>query len=1114
MVWCFVKSLVFLVIVEYRAYVRFLTEALNVLLVLEYAMTRLITLCPDTKLQQEEDRIAAEGELTGKKLKEELFEVEKEHAFQVGSKYELIRDPSEDKVKKSSVGHASYFDDFSDGHQEVNDLGRHGDSEERGDRPSQDGEGENEVTGKKKSFVGDSGERDERPSQDGEGENEVIGKIYSENEEEEAKESDGEESDKGVEKVTLMMMGMKFDDRKESEERESEMDESMETANNSFLRSSSSSSCSSSSFHSAKEGETEAAGQIGNLIKDLFGEEWGEDDVLNYMSEEDHKENRSSVEIEWISFLHELESRVKGGEQDTEKKGEGGKDTEQRVDDVGDRETGDTDNDEANDIGENESVGNGNDEKRDKMSDDGNKGNAEGDNDAGNKEMIGKKDDDKEMKTGEDERTTEKDRTVNGTLVKSFSLEMVDCDYIDQSESESEEKTVVEMLHCDSPSKKISDSLLDIDKDVSGDKIQGSGLIFSNVTKKGSIVCGTENEGSQKVNNESVNDESYRIYPKAEKDSMKVDGYLELLLDERSFFGDSKEKKMPKSLQKIHKEEEKLMNWKIYEEKMDSLADSSVRIENDDENKSLTNDICKTNAFDDGAKEYTRVSDFKRKRSLSVPSISGSDRKRIASGVGNSSISNDGHKHDPIQTCSNTVDYDYDSVFGDSEDESDDDKYLDVIKKRVKMESFSSTVSNILEEMGPNNSSNDMEYLTDFDEEIFVKEEENSDKNHRELPTESIEVNKLYTDDEISVEVGCDNDIVSKDSFECSKILVKEMNDGNKESLISANRVTMVDEKNDEDQQFVSPANRATAINRPTPPDHQKPGTNIKVDLDASLKWIKEFPPPLSGPKCTCKSPGTPPWKLASDLETNQSHDATCKVNLESSSEQEVVSVKLRRSRCASFSPEMTSSPYQKQYSQPETGMFHEEIESLCPKRRSLDGSDCSKEQKDKKRLLRSLSFFSRSSQSNLSVTNVTESTPSPSDAYPNSSPIHGSNATNLTTPRRWSRVLGCKRRNVQSCIFPNSASFSSTDEKLPSRVKSVPNVTEKWSNKSESESVQRKFPKCGMKSVGLSGHAFFLTLKTKTSCLTGFWNLNMRTSCTRKVRIGSQSLLTLKRLK
>ncbi|XP_064104153.1 uncharacterized protein LOC135213992 [Macrobrachium nipponense] len=459
------------------------------------------------------------------------------------------------------------------------------------------------------------------------------------------------------------------------------------------------------------------------------------------------------------------------------------------------------------------------------------------------------------------------------TLSKSFSLETVDCDYIDQTESESEstEKTVMERLNEASSTQHSSESLLNVNKNIGMNSLGGSGLNedVGVDNRHGSDLImrnGQKCEGNKSLNRESAPGEDDRsANRKNEQDSMNLEGLLQLLLNESHFLGsDCKEtKKMPKSLQRIQKEEDKMMNWKVIEGKCN-------------ENLTVINDNFEENIHDKGAKENARVSDAKRKRSLSVPKDE-NNRKRLASGGGNYSILDKDTTRDNIPLESgNVIESDNDSVFGDSEDDSDDEsdgeRYPDVTKKRVKIESFSSAVSNILEEMGPNNTSIDTDDLTDYDEESSV---------------------------EVTGEKLCDEGSSSQDLIECSGKPAEEMKD--------------------RDEVLVSPVNRVTSINRPKPSDQQKPGTNIKVEMDANLKWIREVPPPFAGPKCTCESPGTPPWKLASHS-GSQGHDASCELTLESSSEHEVVSVKLRRPRCSSFSPETASSPYQKRYSHSELG--------------------------------------------------------------------------------------------------------------------------------------------------------------------------------------------------
>lgn len=221
-----------------------------------------------------------------------------------------------------------------------------------------------------------------------------------------------------------------------------------------------------------------------------------------------------------------------------------------------------------------------------------------------------------------------------------------------------------------------------------------------------------------------------------------------------------------------------------------------------------------------------------------------------------------------------------------------------------------------------------------------------------------------------------------------------------------------------------------------------------KDEVDAAIRWIKDFPAPLPGPKCTCKVPGTPPWKPVQPSffpapETPKLSYTTTVLSLD----KQLVTVKLRRPRSSSFNPQSVRER------EGEAGGG----EALANRRGrvSLGEGDLnfssesvvsrrgnSKDLKEKRRVLRSWSFWgSRSSQDDFSASAVA---PSPfSSPSPRSSPLCGSTLATLASPLRWSRALNEKRKSAQSCIFPDTCTpLTPVGGGLASRVSSEPSVT------------------------------------------------------------------------
>lgn len=220
-------------------------------------------------------------------------------------------------------------------------------------------------------------------------------------------------------------------------------------------------------------------------------------------------------------------------------------------------------------------------------------------------------------------------------------------------------------------------------------------------------------------------------------------------------------------------------------------------------------------------------------------------------------------------------------------------------------------------------------------------------------------------------------------------------------------------------------------------------------EVDAAIRWIKDFPAPLPGPKCTCKVPGTPPWKPVQPSffpapETPKLSYTTTVLSLD----KQLVTVKLRRPRSSSFNPQSVCEREREagcggaladrrgRVSLGEGDLSFSSEESAVARRGN------SKDLKEKRRVLRSWSFWgSRSSQDDFSTP---AAAPSPfSSPSPRSSPLCGSTLANLASPLRWSRVLNEKRKSAQSCIFPDACTPATPiGGGLASRVSSEPSVT------------------------------------------------------------------------
>ncbi|KAG7174671.1 Reticulocyte-binding protein 2-like 5 [Homarus americanus] len=263
-------------------------------------------------------------------------------------------------------------------------------------------------------------------------------------------------------------------------------------------------------------------------------------------------------------------------------------------------------------------------------------------------------------------------------------------------------------------------------------------------------------------------------------------------------------------------------------------------------------------------------------------------------------------------------------------------------------------------------------------------------------------------------------------------------------------------------------------------------------EIAAAISWIRDLPPPLSGPKCTCKVPGTPPWKLARPCKlpeplaapsdsVPQPHDpvaappepppAAYATTLASVNHQ-IVTVQLRRPRSATVTKEAGSRTKDdccdRQHVFCRSGRSLEsKWESLCTTKTCVRGATPEETSKsvrvlaaeepamlrtnaenlrEKRRIFRSWSFFGAKSPQDDLTRSLHGFTTTPSSSVGSSSssvssPICSSSTfATLITPRRWSRLLEQKRRSFQSCIFPDAYS-PSIGGKLSARVKSESDV-------------------------------------------------------------------------
>ncbi|KAK4293827.1 hypothetical protein Pmani_033504 [Petrolisthes manimaculis] len=257
--------------------------------------------------------------------------------------------------------------------------------------------------------------------------------------------------------------------------------------------------------------------------------------------------------------------------------------------------------------------------------------------------------------------------------------------------------------------------------------------------------------------------------------------------------------------------------------------------------------------------------------------------------------------------------------------------------------------------------------------------------------------------------------------------------------------------------------------------------------------WLKTLPPaPLPGPQCTCKVPGTPPWKLAVTPDAAEefvfetptggvmpwgspcsSHAAFVAFSASSSPQCSKEVVKLRRSYYSASThflmdttgPRLLSDRKKKSYSSDilkgfvgrklddeRSGSDSEGIS--FPTQEDSMNLRCSnsKEVKERRWLFRSKSLWAPKidQEEGVSVSPFTSPPPTLpslsvcSSSSPVSPPLCSFSQKPFTTPSRWTRAIEGKRKSIQSCIFPDSYSEASSPSfvaKVPSRVQSEPNV-------------------------------------------------------------------------
>ncbi|KAK3865810.1 hypothetical protein Pcinc_028601 [Petrolisthes cinctipes] len=257
--------------------------------------------------------------------------------------------------------------------------------------------------------------------------------------------------------------------------------------------------------------------------------------------------------------------------------------------------------------------------------------------------------------------------------------------------------------------------------------------------------------------------------------------------------------------------------------------------------------------------------------------------------------------------------------------------------------------------------------------------------------------------------------------------------------------------------------------------------------------WLKTLPPaPLPGPQCTCKVPGTPPWKLAVTPDAAEefvfetptggvmpwgspcsSHAAFVAFSASSSSQCSKEVVKLRRSyysasthflmdttgsrllsdrKKKSYSSDILKGFVGRKLDDERSGSNSEGIS--FPTQEDSMNLRCSnfKEVKERRWLFRSKSLWAPKAdqEEGVSVSPFTSPPPTlPSLSVCSSSssvspPLCSFSQIPFTTPSRWTRAIEGKRKTIQSCIFPDSYSEASSPAfvaKVPSRVQSEPNV-------------------------------------------------------------------------
>lgn len=342
----------------------------------------------------------------------------------------------------------------------------------------------------------------------------------------------------------------------------------------------------------------------------------------------------------------------------------------------------------------------------------------------------------------------------------------------------------------------------------------------------------------------------------------------------------------------------------------------------------------------------------------------------------------------------------------------------------------------------------------DLDSSFGVRDEDNSFDARSECEYDEIKIKQLHEHHSGTEKGDGEESVTSVD-----KDSVKEEDSSLCDSLteVQSELDVNADREKDVDSAGCESADGTANVRR------TREGLRLKTkdEVDAAIRWIKDFPAPLPGPKCTCKVPGTPPWKLAQPsffpaTETPKLSYTTTVLSLD----KQLVTVKLRRPRSSSFNPQTV----RERSGDPAGGEAHanrrgrvslgEGELNFSSDEASVPHRGNSKDLKEKRRVLRSWSFWgSRSSQDDVSSTPAVA--PSPFSSPPSrSSPLCGSSTlASLASPLRWSRAPCDRRKNAQSCIFPDAYTPPApVSGGLASRVSSEPSVTPRTRSGSQGE--------------------------------------------------------------